>query len=92
VLRTQPILKGKAVDPREFPIVVRDDGMPECHSLSGDEQVVATDRTTNLFEASAEPPMGRVGWRFEGQHFKRAQDGLQLRAESWRSIFRGAVP
>jgi hypothetical protein len=51
---TQPVFAGEAVDPGELPLIVGDEGIAECHHLRRDEQVVAADWRTRLFEASAE--------------------------------------
>ena len=63
----QPILAGKVVDAGELRFIVGDDGVAECNDLSGDEQIVAADRRTYLFEASAERGIDGVGGDLERQ-------------------------
>ena len=88
----EPVLAGKAVDAAELPLVVGDDGIAEHYGLSGDEQIVAADRLTGLFEAGAKQAVGGVGWRLEGQNVKRAEHRFKLSREPWRSLFRGPAP
>jgi antitoxin component YwqK of YwqJK toxin-antitoxin module len=88
---TQPILLGEALDSGELPLVVGDERIAECDDLSGDEQIVAADRRSCLFEASAERAIDGVGWRLERQNVKRAEHRLKLSGQPWRTLFRSAV-
>lgn len=49
----EPILPRKVRNPGELALVVGDDSVAEGKDLSGDKEIVAPDRLTNLLQSSA---------------------------------------
>jgi hypothetical protein len=58
---------------------------------SGDKQIVAANRSADLFEPGADLPISRIGRCGEREHVKRAEHHLELSREPWRSLFRSSV-
>ena len=91
LLSLKPILAKKAVDPGELSVVVGHDGIAECDSLSGNEQIVTADRPADLFEPGADDAVDGIGWHLEWENVEDAEHSLELHRESWRCPFRGPV-
>src|SRR5262249_31647578 len=81
----------KPFDPAELRFVVGDDRMAECDCLSGDKQIVAANRSADLFEPGADLAISRVGRCSKGEHVKRAEHRLQLSREPRGSLFCSSV-
>jgi hypothetical protein len=65
--------------------------MAECHGLSGNEQIVAANRSAGLFEPGADLAINRIGGCGEREQIKRAEHRLELSREPRRSLLRGPV-
>ena len=87
----QPILAKKAVDPGELPLIVGNDGTAECNCLSRNEQIVAADWPSDLFDPGADQGISGIGGRLEGEYVQRAKYCFQLRRQPWRSSVRSSV-
>src|SRR5438270_13433756 len=87
----EPIFATKAVDPGELPFIVGNDGIAECDCPCGNEQIVAADRSTDLFEPGADQGIGGIGRCLEGEYFQPAKYRFQLRRQSWRPSLTSAV-
>jgi hypothetical protein len=57
----QPILQREFVDASEFSLVVCDEGMAQRNGLSGNQQIIAANWLTRLFETGAEQAIARIG-------------------------------
>src|SRR5437667_7305266 len=91
LLSLKPILAKKAVDPGELSLVVGHDGISECDSLSGNEQIVTADRPADLFEPSADQAIDGIGGHLERENVEDAKHRLELCRKSRRCPFCGPI-
>src|SRR4051794_14118854 len=82
----QPILAPKSVDPGELALIVGNDRIAECDSLSGNQQIVAANRCAGPFEPGADRAIGDIGRCGEGKHIEHAEHCLELAYEPLRSL------
>ena len=91
LLSLKPILAKKAVDPGELSVVVGHDGIAECDSLSGNEQIVTADQPADLFEPGADLAIDGVGWHLEWENVEDAEHSVELHRQLRRCPLRGPV-
>ena len=78
----QPIFDLKTVDPREFSLVICDNGMPKRQRLRRDEKVIRADGLTGPFEACSQFAINDIGGRFEREHVESAEYDFELRGKT----------
>jgi hypothetical protein len=72
-------------------LIVGNEDVAQCDSLSSYEQVVAANGSASLLKPSADQSVDCIGGRLEWDNIHRAKHRFDLFRKTWRSFSGGAI-
>ena len=82
---------GKAFDAPELRFIVSDERAARREGVSGNQEVIRSDRLSGLFRPSTDGAVDRIGRRLKWQYVQSLQHCVQLSREALRSHLHSTV-